>query len=117
MFDIQPPWGKNLEEKHGIWRGDWKIAEDKSIYSKKILTQFDQKTCLREALLVIEKFIDGNLAGSEENLGITRYYKIEEMEIFLRESGFIDIEACSWLTNEPVSGTPSLVTIKCRRPE
>lgn len=117
MFDILPPWGKNLEEKHGIWKGDWKIAEDKSIYSKKILTQFDPKTCLREALLVIEKFADGNLVGTEENLGITRYFKIDEMKVFLNESGFTDIEACNWLTNEPVSGNPSLVTVKCKRPE
>ncbi len=116
IFDIQPPWGKNLEEKHGIWKGDWKIAEDKSIYSKKILTQYNQESHLREGLLIIEKFLDGNLIESEENLGITRYYKIDEITAFLRESGFIDIEACNWLTNEPVKGNPSLVTIKCKRP-
>lgn len=116
MFDIQPPWGKNLEEKHGIWKGDWKTAEDKSIYSKKILTQYNQETHLREGLLIIEKFQDGNLIESEENLGITRYYKIDEATALLCETGFIDIEARNWLTNEPVNGSPSLVTIQCKRP-
>lgn len=117
MFDIQPPWGKNLKEKHGVWKGDWKIAEDKSIYSKRIITQFNRKTNLREGLLVIEKFKDGNLITTEENFGITRYFRVDEIIIFLRETGFTDIETCNWLTNEPVSGTPSLVTIKCKRPE
>jgi SAM-dependent methyltransferase len=116
IFDLIPPWGKNLEEKHGVWKGDWKKAEDKSIYSKRILTQYNSNTNLREGLLIIEKYQDGKLVNSEEDFGITRYFSIDEIITYLNESGFNDIKACSWLTNEPVSGNPSLVTIKCTKP-
>ena len=116
MFDVYSSKGRQQAKKEGVWTGDWKRTKDNVIYAKRIMVNYNTKTNTREALLIIDKFENGQLVASEENLGFVRYFTTDELFPLLDKVGFVDIKANDRLSEEPARGDSEMMTIMCRRP-
>jgi hypothetical protein len=64
----------------------------------------------------IEKFVNGSLVGSEENLGKLRFYTIDEISRFLHVVGFKNVIAWDWLSEKMVKKDSDMATIRCIKP-
>jgi SAM-dependent methyltransferase len=115
MFDIMHLHSHVGKPERG-WQGDWQQADDNLIYSKRFLTEYDPKTHVQSRLLIIEKFVNGSLAGSEENLGKLRFYTIDEISGFLHVAGFKDVKPWDWLSEKKVKKDSYYATFRCIKP-
>lgn len=117
IFDMETPLcAENMEHKNGIWTGDWKQSDENTTYAKRQIIKYDPNTHLRDSLLIIEKFVDGSLVGTESNRGIMRFYKFDEIFKILDDVGFIDIQGNEWLSTKQANINSGFITIVCRRP-
>jgi SAM-dependent methyltransferase len=98
------------------WQGDWKQLDDSLVYAKRYLTEYDLNTRIQTRLIIIEKFVDGSLVGSEENLGRLRHYEIAEIHQFLQKVGFQDIKVTDWLSEKKVEKNSAMATVRCIKP-
>ena len=117
LLDVLTPRnGENDMKTAGIWQGDWKAGNDGTMYAKRILVKYDETTRVRSGFLVIDKYCEGNLVESEENLGLTRYYESSAIAEWLRDVGFREVFVMEWASEEAADPESAFVTIRCLKP-
>lgn len=116
IFDMETPYkAKNLEQKNGIWTGSWIQNGKNNVFDERLIIHYDPNTHIRKSLLVIEKYVDGVLVGSEANQGIMRFHERMEIVKLLRIVGFENIHVFEWISNKPAMTTAGFITLICRK--
>jgi ubiquinone/menaquinone biosynthesis C-methylase UbiE len=113
--NVQCKSDNDLDEN--IWEGDWVNGPDGVVIAWRKRWRSDDKSHCWECLFVIDKFVNGSLVETEANERTGRYFTVDEAVEYARKTGFQDIKATKWLTEEPPGRDTGVVTVKCRKPE
>jgi len=115
-FEHVPSGGKTNEDDSG-WTGDWVTGPDDVIIAWRNRSKYNATTHVWERLFVVEKFVRGCLVETEANERSGRFFTVDEAVGYARSTGFRDIKATHWLTDNPPSGESGVITVQCRKPE
>lgn len=66
-----------------------------------------------EYLLIIEKFVDGNLVKTEANHRVGRFFTVDEVCAFFESVGFKDINVTKHCSDEPADESTDMVMVRC----
>jgi SAM-dependent methyltransferase len=98
------------------WTGDWRTGPDGLVIAWRAKRRYNVNTHVWEALLVIEKFLDGHLVETEANERTGRFFTVEEAVQFATSAGFVGIRATDQLTEDPPAKDSTGATVQCRKP-
>lgn len=96
------------------WVGGWFKGPNGAIYAHREL----HKDCPAgpytwEYLLVIEKFVDGDLVKTEANHRIGRFFTVDEVCSLFESTGFKDIRISKHCSNETPDVNTDMVMLRC----
>lgn len=112
-FEQVMPTGNN--KKVSSWGGDWFQGANDAIY----VSRYKEKDHpflpnIWENVLIIEKYVNGQLVETEANQRIGRRFFINEVLQPLEAAGFKDIRATNWQSDIPANKDVDTITVICR---
>lgn len=80
------------------------------------VVNFNPDTHVWENLTIFKTFMVGRLIETEANERVGRYFTVDEVVSWLQTTGFADIRASEWLSDEPPRRDSKVISFRCRKP-
>ena len=117
VYEVESiPIDDNQKQNDKNWAGDWISGSNDVVIAWRSRMKYNTTTHVWESLFVIEKYVNGRLVETEANERMGRYFTVDEAIQYARSTGFENVKATNWLTEDPPSENSIVITVQCRKP-
>lgn len=116
-FEIEtPPGGSRMQDRAGLWSGGWHRTQDGAVLATRLSYQYDAATRVRSSLMILERYIEGQLAATELHESRLRFWKVDEVAAHLEDAGLADVRATRVFSDDDPPGDCEWLVLRARKP-